>query len=487
MALDNRERAINVIRDYKENPPTPPTTLYNERWLMLIENMIENFNKGRCSRELLIIGGPRRTGKSTILQSILVQFKTKACYLDIEWSEVQNVLKETSLVDLVLSVKRELGCDIILMDEITALKKEWNYKVKELWDRIEQREKLFIIVAGSVGVLIEEGYSLLSGRRGFCSIRVDGAKYLSNPAVILPAKFGTFISGELFTYNILPLKSEERINDLTGLSTGDAITIKYYNGLDSRILSMLNGDLVRYLEMGGYPQLRDSAGEKRALRREIFDSLVKDITYYGLEVEIGRQFLEALRTVTKGAVMLDTNKFKERFRSELGSSREKFNENLFHKAKTYFIESYTFTRLTNEAGENYSHLEKLCINDPTIFWGLYEDDMNAGNQNELSTTQGLLFEHLVGSHLMRLNILPSFYNNGTQDVDYIARINGMNLLIQAAKSDSEAYDDLEVAKSVAKKLKLKKSYSVSLIMNADKITKTYNGMIIPASLFLALI
>ncbi len=489
MALGNLERVINIIRDDMKNPPNPPSDLYNERWLKQFENMIRNFQNGRCSRELVIIGGPRRTGKSTILQSILSHFNQNACYLDVERSEVQNALKGSSLTDLVLEINRKLERNIILLDEITSLKEGWEFKVKELWDYIEQREKLFIIVAGSIGVLIKKGSSLLSARRGFCSTRLNGSAHLKNPAVILPAKFGAFIANEIFDYDMLPLKSEERVADLIGLSTGDEKITDRYNGLDPQLTDMLNGDLARYLEMGGYPQLRDAAGEKKALRREIFDSLIKDITYYDPGMEIGTQFLNALRSVAKKAVMLNTDDLKEKFRTLLGASKTKFNENLFYKAKEYFTDSYTLTRLTNDASYKFSHLEKLCINDPTIFWGLYEKDLDMEDQDKLSTAEGLLFEHLVGSHLRRLDpdSSLSFYSDGKQDVDYIMKLKGRTFFIQAAKGASEAYNDLETAKSVSDKLGLEKSYNVSLIMNAEKISKTKKGTVIPASLFLALI
>lgn len=165
---------------------------------------------------------------------------------------MQNALKKISLADLVLTAKRELGCNIILLDEITSLKEDWNYKVKELWDRIENKEKLFIIVAGSVGVLIEEGYSLLSARRGFCPTRANGSKTLSNPAVILPAKFSAHISEELFT-KIFHLKYEQRIKDLIDLSAGDKKIIKRYNNLEPEIIDRLNGELGLYLDLGVIP------------------------------------------------------------------------------------------------------------------------------------------------------------------------------------------------------------------------------------------
>ncbi|MDG7038301.1 MAG: hypothetical protein JRN32_03350 [Nitrososphaerota archaeon] len=82
---------INIIRDDMKNPPSPPSDLYNERWLMQFENM-RNFQDGRCSREPVIKGGPRRTGKSTILQSALNRFSKNACYLGVTRSEVQNAL-----------------------------------------------------------------------------------------------------------------------------------------------------------------------------------------------------------------------------------------------------------------------------------------------------------------------------------------------------------------------------------------------------------
>lgn len=218
------------------------------------------------------------------------------------------------------------------------------------------------------------------------------------------------------------------------------------------------------------------------------DSTVKDISYYGLDVEIGKQFLEALKNVAKMAAMLDVYRLKEKFRSLLGQSKEKFNENMFLKVMSYFTKSYTFVRLTNEVEGEFSKLEKLCINDPAIFWELYEEDIDMKNQDVLSTAQGFLLEHIVGSHLKRMRgVELSFYNDGERDIDFILRLMGMTFLIQVAKSDSEAHKDLKKAKSVAENLKLENAYNVSLIMNAEKIIKNDDGVIVPASLFLALI
>ena len=121
---------------------------------------------------LLILKGPRRIGKTTLLFYIVNRLlndikrrfvklrKIDILYLSLDDKDLDsNVLEE-----ILINFLNKKGKKLILLDEASFIP-EWNIILKNLIDRGLTRDSI-IIVTGSYGVDLEESERLLYGRYG---------------------------------------------------------------------------------------------------------------------------------------------------------------------------------------------------------------------------------------------------------------------------------------------------------------------------------
>lgn len=489
------------------------SVFYHERWFKMIRNTIYSFNEGKCEKELLVLTGPRRVGKSTILFRILDEFKDSACYINIEDSDVRDLFNTGySLKDLVITLYKETKRDIFLLDEITALKNGWADAVKELWDYMEKNSiKIFLIITGSVGILLSNNYSVIAGRNGYCK---SGNHILTNPLIVLPKKFAEIIPSSFYRRGILPLKTDERIEYLIRLAQGDEKIIRKLNealrfpvrnsiNFGTSLKDDLNHYLNHYMQFGGFPQIlniitspsEDPLEDVSKIAQDILNSIHKDAPLIGDEYEKAHteKFLEAYARTANMSAMVDITKLERELKIQLNLSKNKTPKNLLTDLMSFFVDSHILVKANSYTKPT---IVKFFLNDPALFWGLY---YKKRIKEVTRVERGLLLEHVVCSHISRLgrDFQLEFYNDGEKDIDCIFELKGNKLLVQVKMSDREINKDLTNASEVIESLRTEEQqqgqtmrenyYAIAVVHNADSIIKTQDGTIIPAALFLSLI
>jgi len=504
--LRNKELIKDISYECKKHEENY-SVFYHERWFKMIRNTIYSFNKGKCEKELLVLTGPRRVGKSTILFRILDEFKDSACYINVEDSDVRNLFNTGySLKDLVITLYKETKRNIFLLDEITKLKNEWADAVKELWDYMEKNSiKIFLIITGSVGILLSNNYSVIAGRSGYCK---SGNHILTNPLIILPKKFAERIPHSYYTRGILPLKTDERIEYLIKLAQGDEKIIRKLNEvLHSPVRNSINfgtslkDALKHYMQFGGFPQIlniitfpsEDPLEDVSKIAQDILNSIHKDAPLIGYKKVHTEKFLEAYARTADMSAMVDITKLERELKMQLNLSENKTPKNLLTDLMSFFVDSHILVKANSYTKPT---IVKLFLNDPALFWGLYYKK----RINEVTKVEeGLLLEHIVCSHISRLgqNFQLEFYNDGKIDIDCIFELKGNKLLVQVKMSDKEINKDLTNASEVIESLRTEEQqqgqtmrenyYAIAVVHDADSIIKTKDGTIIPAAFFLSLI
>ena len=508
--MRNKE-LIKKISDECEKRGQNYSVFYHIRWFKMIRNTIYSFNEGKCEKELLVLTGPRRVGKSTILFRILDEFKDSSCYINIEDSNVRNLFNTGySLKDLVITLYKETKRNIFLLDEITKLKNEWADAVKELWDYMEKNSiKIFLIITGSVGILLSNNYSVIAGRSGYCK---SGKHILTNPLIILPKKFADRIPPSYYRPGILPLKTDERIEYLIRLAQGDEKIIRKLNealrspvrnsiNFGTSLKDALNHYLNHYMQFGGFPQIlniitspsEDPLEDVSKIAQDILNSIHKDAPLIGYRKVHTEKFLEAYARTANMSAMVDITKLERELKIQLNLSENKTPKNLLTDLMSFFVDSHILVKANSYKSPT---IVKLFLNDPALFLGLYyKKRINKVTKVE----EGLLLEHVVCSHISRLgrDFQLEFYNDGEKDIDCIFELKGNKLLVQVKMSDNKINKDLMNASEVIESLRTEEQqqgqtmrenyYAIAVVHDADSIIKTQDGTIIPAALFLSLI
>jgi hypothetical protein len=414
-----------------------------------------------------------------------------------------------------------------MLDEITSLGSDWSQAVKELWDYLEKNGlKIFIITTGSAGILISNKYSDIAGRSEPCK---SGEHTLSNPLIVLPSKFSELLPENLYkssygTESFIPLKAKERHDTLIKIARAEQGLIDNINKtlkIDFTEKQQQNIPLSIYtrsrlddfLLRGGFPQLRDAELSKTNPHKDayniatnILNSVHKDSKLLNLNDVETRKFLQAYRNVAKMSALIDIGKLENKLKRLLNISNKKSDSKLISNLINFFEDAYIFVKasqlIIDQGSQPNINLTKLFLIDPAIFWALYHNDIDftkyKKDQQYSKTIDGFLLEHIVCSHLIRLerSIQLEFYNDGETDIDCIFELHGNKIFLQVELSENEVQKDLEKTTNIIQKIKdkdsLKNYYPVSVVYDIDEI-RVYNlqnnqkGVAIPAHYLLSLI
>ncbi len=190
------------------------------------------------SKEILAIVGPRRSGKTTIIENILKnQKKKKINELSFDNFKTLRLFEED--IDAFIE-EHVVGYDLIFIDEV-QYSKDSGKKLKYIYDKHWKK----IIISGSSAA----------------EISIQSLKYLV---------------GRIFTFNLYPFSFREFIR------ARESILEKYLDKKEKSkiILERLNKHLEEYLIFGGYPRvvLSESREEKIKVLEGILNTyLLKEI------------------------------------------------------------------------------------------------------------------------------------------------------------------------------------------------------------------
>ncbi|MBT5023439.1 ATP-binding protein [Candidatus Woesearchaeota archaeon] len=189
-------------------------------------------------KEIIILTGIRRSGKTTIMYQMIEQLlkeheTSQIIYLNLD-DEKLKIKTLEEIYDLYRQEKNPNKKAFIFLDEIQN-KKEWEKFLKKYYD---MRANVKFIISGSSASLLKQEYS-------------------------------TLLTGRNFTFKITPLTFKEylKFSDIA------------INKIDSKNKNQIIHKLNQFLEIGGFPEAFFKEEElKKILLKEYFDDIIyKDI------------------------------------------------------------------------------------------------------------------------------------------------------------------------------------------------------------------
>ena len=120
--------------DYYERVMKSP---FMHRWFPILDKAMKDLVTGKGSYDVLILTGPRRTGKTSLIKRLIEKYhgsRAKFIYIVLDDYSLRRIVKNRGLKDIILKVKEELKIQeplIIVIDEASALD-DWDVHVKNI-------------------------------------------------------------------------------------------------------------------------------------------------------------------------------------------------------------------------------------------------------------------------------------------------------------------------------------------------------------------
>ncbi|VVB90918.1 AAA domain protein [uncultured archaeon] len=395
---------------------------------------------------ILVLKGPRRVGKTTVLYQMLnslLEEKTKpenVLYLSFDDPKLRVDLDK--IIDfyqtkILKGSVSDSGIIYIFLDEVQYLE-NWQYYVKKYYDR---NYPIKFIISGSSATLIRKGAESLMGR--------------TVEEIMLPFSFKEFLE-----YN-----TKERINILP-IDPPDLLFAKKYE-TKAKIF------FEKYLLRGGYPNIFDIEETglwQKLIKEDIIDKAIyRDIAS---SHDIKKpELLEKLLYYTAGITGQILN--ISNISNSIGLSREYINTYL-HYLKSAFI-VFTLRKYAKSIEKTVRSNEKVFLLDSGLINALLNktkiDDMFAGR----------LVEGIVLTHLAKYEI---YYWKNHTEVDFIIKKGNEIMPIEVKYQNEITGGDLKGL------VKFMENYGAErgLVVTKDLLDrKTVDGRVVlfvPAWLFL---
>ncbi len=409
-------------------------------------DMLYKFEKYLELNRILILKGPRRVGKTTVLYQLLnnlLDEKTKPeniLYLSfddpklrIDFDKIMDFY-QTKILKRTVS---ESGIIYIFFDEVQYLE-NWQYYVKKYYDR---NYPIKFIISGSSATLIRKGTESLMGR--------------TVEETLFPFSFKEF-----FEYN-----TKEKVKPLP-INQLDMLYSKKY---ETRAKIMFE----KYLLRGGFPNIFDIEETgiwQKLIKEDIIDKAIyRDIaSLYDIKKP---ELLEKLLYYTAGITGQILN--VSNISNSIGLSREYINTYM-HYLKSAFI-VFTLRKYAKSIEKTIRSNEKVFLLDSGLINALLNktkiDDMFAGR----------LVEGIVLRHLAKHEI---YYWKNHNEVDFIVKIDNEILPVEVKYQNEITGGDLKGL------VKFMESYGADrgMVITKDLLDrKSVDGrevILVPAWLFL---
>ncbi len=323
------------------------------------------------SEKATVILGPRRSGKSSLLQDFFKKNLNTTLYADLEHSAFETITHQDFFEIISLYESNfSLKVKTVLLDEIQNIKK---------WERL-------------VRSLIDSGYQVV--------ITGSSSKLISKEAA-------TQMRGRCLTFLLLPLSFREylKFKGIT-LETNISISAK------TKILNELN----TFIEWGGYPEVVISWEQREKILKEYFDSILyRDfIDYFNVSQPVIARFLFEY-IFQNFSCELSLNKAANFVASRIGRKTKNivydYGEKLRETLSIFFLEKCTKGRY-----ERKSSMRKVYI-----------CDVGLSNLLTFSKDTGKRMENTVYLELLRktnaIPMLSVYYWKDRQqrEVDFVVK------------------------------------------------------------------
>lgn len=377
--------------------------IYKRKILYKIEKYIR-------SKEILVLTGMRRVGKTTLYKMIFDGIKSKnKVFLDVENPITQKIFEEVDY-DNVIANLRDLGIDVkrkayIFLDEIQA-QPEIVKVIKYLYDH--QDIKFFV-----------------TGSSSF---------YLKNV-------FPESLAGRKYVFEMFPLDFEEFLI-FKGVSRKFHLTFTLKDKNKNEFFYEKNKKLYdEYMKYGGFPGvvLARTAEEKKMKLNDIFKS------YFEKDVKNLADFREikALRDLILLLMQRVGSKLEiTKLSSEIGVSRETIYSFLSFLEGTYFV--HFIEPLSRNVDREISGGKKVYLCDNGVL------------NNFAKVSDGSLFENSTFLDLKKYGKINYYQKRIGGEIDFIINKN-MAIEIKIKGDDS----DLKKLKKISETLEIKQYYLVT--------------------------
>jgi len=322
-------------------------------------------NKSLDAREIIILTGIRRSGKTTIMYQLIDRLLHRNDTKQILYANLDDeALKSSTLEDIYNAYRQDAnpeGNAYFFLDEIQNME-GWERFLKKHYD---MRDKVKFVISGSTASLLKKEYS-------------------------------TLLTGRNLTYTIWPLSFKEFLR----FSKTDTRRI------DAATKNAILHHLGRYMLYGGFPEVCFKDEElKEILLKQYFDDMIyKDV--------ISRHDISPHK-VNELAVYLLTNMANpytiRSIRNITGLSIDSIRDYLAYLEDAYLITST----------EKYSDTFKETIKSPRKVYITDTGLRNAAGR-KFSPDTGRLAENIAAMHLKAQNKKTSYHKNGGE-IDFIVK------------------------------------------------------------------
>ncbi|GBD93420.1 archaeal ATPase [bacterium BMS3Abin05] len=313
--------------------------------------------------EIIVITGPRQSGKTTILFKLienLISNKVPAksiFYFNCDDLGVRSIFK--NIPDLVQFVNRmtEDSKPFLFIDEIQRVENPGLF-LKQLYD-------------------LRLGYKILVSGSSSLEIRSKIKEYLTGRKIqfiVFPFDFPEFLAASGNFTELLKVQRHEIVSN--------------FSHFDRIWGTALENSLKQYLMFGGYPRqlLTDLSDKKRVLIKEIFDSYInKDVTdFLRIENITGFNKLVQLVALTSGQI--------------INKSNLALNAGINYQTLEKYLQILQDTFVIETVHPFFSNKSKEIVKNPKIYFldpGLYNHAVNNFNDITFRADAGFLQEQFI--------------------------------------------------------------------------------------------
>jgi predicted AAA+ superfamily ATPase len=500
--------------DYSERVRKSP---FAHRWLWILDKAVKQLVRGEGTYDILVIAGPRRTGKTSVMKKLIEQnyrnIRNNSIYLRLDDYLLRKAVEGVGLKEILSNTIENAKLDeplIVIIDEASAID-NWDLHIKNVIDSFTSEGKKFLLlVTGSLGLRLIRGSTNILARRG----DIPYLSAIANPGVILPYKFSEYadalglVRQYVRFFNLLKRAEREKI--LLDLAKPNVLNsnIQRLRILYDRVSVPLQALFDSYLVSGGYPLILYELiikGRFKQLDRkwygEFMGSLLQDLKYTNLREDVTRSVLEYFSEINKLSPLVDLNKLESHIRAKVNLSRRDLEKFKIEDYIGYFNEIFIMVKATEIAQitetTDIAREIKLFIIDPfiihTIMFKDYSDPLIESRKLLKDPSQmGILVEHTVCSHFLRLTTRPTLYyhvhkqqNRTAGEIDCICHYRHTYIPIEVKYTENEEMLRREagITSNILNDLNIK---SRPIIVSKNMLEIQPNYAIIPANTFLLL-
>ncbi|GER94720.1 hypothetical protein A45J_2484 [hot springs metagenome] len=404
---------------------------------------------------VIILKGPRRTGKTTIFYQIIDNLiKSGISAKDMLFVTFDDIRLRVDFDEVLRAYElirrgeiKDASRIYVFMDEVHFLE-NWQFFVKKYFDR---KYPIKFLISGSAASLIKKGSESLAGRT------ID--------EIILPFSFYEFLSLQSRDHRMMKVIADlrEGFRHFEPIDTIDLIPH----------LTEIKMKFEEYIEKGGFPNLfaiKEPLLWKRLVREDIIEKVIyRDmVELYDIKKPEALEKLFLYLTGITSEILSVTN-----IANSLGLSREYTEKYLYYLEQSLLIKR--LRKYARSIEKSIRSLEKLHILDSGL--------INAFSRVDISKT----IETIIVSHLIRLKGADVFYFREGYEVDAIIELDKKVYPVEVKYKDDISKKELRGIEGFYKKFKSDRAIIVSRDTLKEEHINGCNVLFIPAWLFTLLV